>query len=107
VDSVPVKYFALFLVAGGLYHCIGLVLSWVANNNGSDNKRGAGFILMYFVGQCGPLVGTNIFPASEAPFYLKGFWISFAFCIFAAVVPCARLRGSSTSTSSWIRNTGL
>jgi MFS family permease len=34
VEKVAVKYFALFLVAGGLYPCIGLVLSWVANNNG-------------------------------------------------------------------------
>lgn len=86
VDVVAVKYFALFLVAGGLYPCIGLVLSWVANNNGSDSKRGAGFILMNFVGQCGPLVGTHIFPKSQAPFYHKGFWISFAFCTFAATL---------------------
>ncbi|KAF2098775.1 MFS general substrate transporter [Rhizodiscina lignyota] len=86
VRVVGVKYFALFLVAGGLYPCIGLVLSWVANNNGSDSKRGAGFILMNFVGQSGPLVGTHIFPKSEGPLYLKGFWISFGFCTFAAVV---------------------
>ncbi|KAI1625169.1 putative MFS transporter [Exophiala viscosa] len=86
VNIVAVKYFALFLVAGGLYPCIGLVLSWVANNNGSDSKRGAGFILMNFVGQCGPLVGTHIFPKSEAPHYRKGFIISLSFCFFAATL---------------------
>ena len=82
---------ALFLVAGGLYPCIGLVLSWVANNNGSDSKRGAGFILMNFVGQCGPLVGTHIFPKSEAPHYKKGFYISFAFCCFAATLALCQI----------------
>ncbi|OCT47129.1 MFS transporter [Cladophialophora carrionii] len=91
VEKVAVKYFALFLVAGGLYPCIGLVLSWVANNNGSDSKRGAGFILMNFVGQCGPLVGTHIFPKSEAPHYKKGFYISFAFCCFAATLAVCQI----------------
>ncbi|OAP59382.1 hypothetical protein AYL99_06680 [Fonsecaea erecta] len=96
VEVVGVKYFALYLVAGGLYPCIGLVLSWVANNNGSDSKRGAGFILMNFVGQCGPLVGTHIFPASEAPHYKKGFWISFGFCTFASTLALAQV--------AWLRH---
>jgi MFS family permease len=86
VDIVAVKYFALFLVTGGLYPCIGLVLSWVSNNNGNDSKRGAAFILMNFVGQCGPLLGTHIFPLSEAPLYHKGFYISFGACTLAALL---------------------
>ncbi|KAG0649405.1 putative transporter [Hyphodiscus hymeniophilus] len=84
VNKVAVKYFALFLVTGGLYPCIGLILSWVSNNNGTDSKRGAAFILMNFVGQCGPLLGTHIFPLSEAPHYHKGFYISFGACTIAA-----------------------
>lgn len=86
VEKVAVKYFALFLVTGGLYPCIGLVLSWVSNNNGNDSKRGAAFILMNFVGQCGPLLGTHIFPASEGPLYKKGFYISFGACTLAAIL---------------------
>jgi len=86
VETVGVKYFAIFLVAGGLYPCIGLVLSWVANNNGNDSKRSAGFILMNCIGQCGPLLGTHIFPASEGPFYKKGFWISFGACTIASAL---------------------
>lgn len=86
VDMVAFKYFALFLVTGGLYPCIGLVLSWVSNNNGNDSKRGAAFILMNFVGQCGPLLGTHIFPLSEAPLYQKGFYISFGACTLAAML---------------------
>ena len=86
VKKAAVKYFALFLVTDGLYPCIGLVLSWVSNNNGSDSKRGAAFILMNFVGQCGPLLGTHIFPASEDPSYKKGFYISFGACYLAAIL---------------------
>jgi MFS family permease len=101
VDEVAVKYFALFLVTGALYPCIGLVLSWVSNNNGSDSKRGAAFILMNFVGQCGPLLGTHIFPTSEAPLYKKGFYISFGACTLAAVLALVQV--------AWLRhlNKGL
>ncbi|QKX52947.1 uncharacterized protein TRUGW13939_00018 [Talaromyces rugulosus] len=60
--------------------------SLVGVNNGDDSKRGAGFVLMNFVGQCGPLVGTHIFPASEGPFYQEGFYISFRFCLFAVLL---------------------
>ena len=41
---------------------------------------------MNFVGQCGPLLGTHIFPASEGPFYKKGFYISFGACSLAATL---------------------
>lgn len=91
VHNVGVKYFALFLITGGLYPCIGLVLSWVSNNNGSDSKRGAGFILMNFVGQCGPLLGTHIFPASEGPDYKKGFYISFGACTIASCLSVVQI----------------
>jgi len=91
VRSIPAKYFALFLLTGGLYPCIALILTWVSNNNGTDSKRGAGFILMNFVGQCGPLVGTHIFPASDGPLYLKGFYISFGFTVFAALLAVVQI----------------
>lgn len=91
VQSVAVKYFALFLVIGGLYPCIALVLSWVANNNGTDSKRGAGFILMNFIGQCGPLLGTQIYPASQGPTYKKGFLIAFSACTIASFMSIVQI----------------
>lgn len=32
--------------------------------------------------------GTNVFPASEKPYYRKGMWISAAFCLLVAVLSC-------------------
>jgi hypothetical protein len=28
--------------------------------------------MLQLIGQCGPLVGTRLYPAEDAPFYLKG-----------------------------------
>ena len=64
-----------------------MIITWIGNNNGTDSKRGAGFVLMQFVGQCGLLLGTRVFPATEAPYYRKGFWVSFGFMVFE--VACA------------------
>lgn len=40
---------------------------------------------MQTVGQCGTLLGTNMFPAGEKPYYRKGMWIGFSFSMLAAV----------------------
>lgn len=52
----------------------------------SESKRGGGYTILGAIGQCGPLLGTNVFPESEAPRYAKGLWISAAMCLMVAVV---------------------
>lgn len=37
------------------------------------------------VGQCGPLLGTNVFPSSQAPLYREGSWICCAFALLSGV----------------------
>lgn len=41
-----------------------------------------GIAILNIVGQCGPLLGINIFPKNEAPLYHKGMWICAAFTLF-------------------------
>lgn len=52
------------------------------NNQGSDTKRGTGIAILNLVGQCGPLLGTRVYPAEEGPYYRKGMWVCTAFMIF-------------------------
>lgn len=37
------------------------------------------------VGQCGPLLGTNVFPSSQGPLYREGMWICCAFALLSGV----------------------
>lgn len=53
---------------------------------------------MMAVGQCGPLLGTNMFPEHESPFYRKGMWIGCAFCLVAAIA------SATSSTLLWLEN---
>lgn len=39
-------------------------------------------VILNLIGQCGPFLGTNVFPSSDAPRYARGLWISAAFMFF-------------------------
>ncbi|KAI1472231.1 putative MFS transporter [Daldinia caldariorum] len=82
--SVAVRYFGVFLAAAGVFPAISNILPWTLNNQGSDSKRGAGIALLNIIGQCGPLLGTRIFPASDGPYYIKGMGVCAGFMFFNA-----------------------
>ncbi|KAF1942500.1 pantothenate transporter liz1 [Clathrospora elynae] len=88
--SVGARYFGVFLAAAGIFPAIGNVLPWVTNNQGSDTRRGTGVILLNLIGQCGPLLGTRLYPSSEKPFYVKGQSVCagfmFLFCLLALLL---------------------
>ncbi|CEQ39104.1 SPOSA6832_00620, partial [Sporobolomyces salmonicolor] len=71
-QSTAARYFAIYLCACGIFPVIGLMLPFVANTHEDDSKRGAGFLLLNLVGQCGPFL----------PYYRKGMWICCAFMFF-------------------------
>ncbi|KAJ9241795.1 MFS transporter [Paecilomyces variotii] len=82
--SVGVRYFGVFLAASGVFPAIANILPWVLNNQGSDTRRGMGMVLLNLIGQCGPFLGTNVFPETDAPRYVKGQSICAAFMFFTA-----------------------
>jgi hypothetical protein len=86
VHSNGVRYFGVFLAAAGVFPAIANILSWVVNNQGTDTKRGVALALMNIVGQCGPLLGTNVFPTREKPYYTRGMAICCGFMFFNAVL---------------------
>lgn len=56
------------------------------DNQGSDTRRGGGIILLNIIGQCGPFLGTNVFPDKEAPRFIKGMSICAAFMFFTTIL---------------------
>lgn len=80
--SVGARYFGVFMAAAGIFPAIANILPWVLNNQGSDTRRGAGIVLLNVIGQCGPLLGTRMYPSKEGPFYVKGQSVCAAFMFF-------------------------
>ncbi|KAJ9151380.1 Major facilitator superfamily transporter [Pleurostoma richardsiae] len=86
VRSVGVRYLGVFLAAAGVFPAIANILSWVLNNQGTDTKRGVGIAMLNIIGQCGPILGTRVFPAAEKPYYVKGMSICAGFMFFNALL---------------------
>lgn len=59
------RYFAIFLVASGLFPSIGLLLPLTSSLHEDDSKRTAAFTIFSLIGQLGPFVGTRMYPAKE------------------------------------------
>lgn len=70
--SPLLRYLALYPATATFFSAVTLILAWTLNNQPSASRRGAGIALLNVVGQCGPLVGTRLFPAAEAPGYVRG-----------------------------------
>jgi MFS family permease len=83
--SVGVRYFGIFL-ATLIFTSVALILSWVANTHATDSKRAAGLAILATGGQCGPVLGTNIFPPKDGPYYRKGMWICCGACFLVFVL---------------------
>jgi len=43
-------------------------------------------VILNLVGQCGPLLGTRIYPATDAPYYKMGMWTCASFMLLNAVL---------------------
>jgi hypothetical protein len=89
VQTTGPRYFAVYLVAAGMFPSIFNVAPWTLNNQGSDSKRGTGTVLLQLFGSCGPILGTRLYPAAEGPYYVKGMAISAGFMYFSAFLAFA------------------
>jgi MFS family permease len=86
--KTAVRYFAIFLCVL-IFVSVAIILAWVANYSATDSKRAGGLWILQTIGQCGPLLGTNVFPAEDAPYYRKGMWICCGFCFLVAALGAA------------------
>jgi dipeptide/tripeptide permease len=88
-SSVGVRYAGVFLAAGGVFPTIANILPWTTNNQGSDSRRGAGIVILNIIGQCGPVLGTRLYPTHEGPFYVKGQAVCAGFMFFTTLLALA------------------
>jgi hypothetical protein len=66
------RYAGIYPAAIGFFSVITIIITWTINNQESESKQGTGFAMLQLIGQCGPLVGTRLYPESDAPFYVTG-----------------------------------
>lgn len=67
-----VRYLAVYPATIGFFNVVVLTIVWSLNNQRGESRQGGGFALLQAVGQCGPLVGTRLYPDRDRPYYTRG-----------------------------------
>ncbi|KAI9167140.1 MFS transporter prlL [Paramyrothecium foliicola] len=86
-----VRYIAIYPAAIGFFNVVTLTIAWNINNQASESRQSGGFAILQFVGQCGPLVGTRLYPEKDAPYYSRGM-LTCALAMLAVAILAMLLR---------------
>ncbi|KAK5952092.1 hypothetical protein OHC33_006979 [Knufia fluminis] len=89
--SIIVRYVAVYGAAMGLFSSVVLIITWNLNNQPSRKEKGLAMMVMNVVGQCGPLIGVNLFPKHDGPHYVSGMLVS-GFFMLGVVMLAGLLR---------------
>jgi len=80
------RYLAIFPATAGFFSAITIIITWTMNNQESDAKKGMGMTILNIIGQCGPLIGTRLYPDSEGPFYVRGMTVCAMAMLLVAIL---------------------
>jgi MFS family permease len=80
------RYAGIYPAAIGFFSVITIIITWTINNQESESKQGTGFAMLQLIGQCGPLVGTRLYPEKDAPLYISGMATCGGAMIFVALL---------------------
>jgi MFS family permease len=89
LKSTAARYVGIWLIINGLFPFIPILYMWLMANQMSESKKGLGLVIFATIGQCGPLLGTHLFPSKDQPYYVKGTATSAGLLLFGVVVSAA------------------
>ncbi|ROW04576.1 hypothetical protein VMCG_05058 [Cytospora schulzeri] len=81
-----VSYLGTILAAGGIYPATALALSWPAINVSGQTKRAVANAMQISVGNCGAVLGTQLYRAGDGPRYVLGHSFALGYLVANAVV---------------------
>ena len=89
--SVAIRYMALFFVIGGCYAAVTVSLTWLVNNIVGTKRRGISTAILLAVGNCGSVLGSNVYLSDQAPLYPTGYGVSLGAIVLTQVAAISYL----------------
>lgn len=77
--SIGVKYMSIFIMGSGVFTMQPISVIWILSNLSGHYKRSVGSAAVLGFGSIGSIIASNIFLSREAPTFLTGYAVSFAF----------------------------
>ncbi len=85
VENLHVKYFAVFLTAGGISPCVATCVTFISCNISPHTKRATAMAFMISVGNCGGAISGQIYRSQDAPRFIVGHAINLGFCTMSLI----------------------
>ncbi|KAI9367370.1 major facilitator superfamily domain-containing protein [Aspergillus egyptiacus] len=79
-----IRYICVYPATAGFFSAITLILTWSMDNRAAKEGKGAAVAILNVIGQCGPLLGTRLYPADDGPWYVRGMAVCAGFMGFVA-----------------------
>lgn len=84
-----IRYLCVYPATSGFFSAITLIMTWTMDNRVAKEGKGASIAILNVIGQCGPLLGTRLYPASDRPWYVRGMATCSFFMLVVAVLAVA------------------
>lgn len=81
---ITIRYLCVYPATAGFFSAITLILAWTMDNRVAKEGKGASVAILNIIGQCGPLLGTRLYPASDGPWYVRGMATCSVFMLLVA-----------------------
>lgn len=86
VGRPGIHYLGTFFAAGGIYPATALALSWPAINVSGQTKRAIANAMQISIGNCGAVLGTQLYRANDGPRYIVGHSFALGYLLANIVV---------------------
>ncbi|KAJ5159766.1 uncharacterized protein N7482_006770 [Penicillium canariense] len=81
-----IRYICVYPATAGFFSAITLIITWSMDNRVEKEGKGASIAILNFIGQCGPLLGTRLYPESDRPWYIRGMATCSFFMVLVAIL---------------------
>ncbi|EPS32731.1 hypothetical protein PDE_07691 [Penicillium oxalicum 114-2] len=87
-----IRYVCVYPATAGFFSAITLIITWAMDNRIEKEGKGASIAILNIIGQCGPLLGTRLYPETDGPWYIRGMaTCSFFMVLVAFLAICLRV----------------
>ncbi|KAL4909319.1 hypothetical protein BDW74DRAFT_80136 [Aspergillus multicolor] len=83
---ISIRYICVYPATAGFFSAITLIITWSMDNRAAKEGKGASVAILNVIGQCGPLLGTRLYPADDGPWYVRGMAVCAGFMALVAVL---------------------
>ncbi|KAL2808992.1 major facilitator superfamily domain-containing protein [Aspergillus granulosus] len=87
--TTTIRYICVYPATAGFFSAITLIITWSMDNRVAKEGKGASVAILNIIGQCGPLLGTRLYPAEDGPWYVRGMGVCAVFMGIVAVLAVA------------------